>query len=90
MFDTVTARFAPDTFTVTVHPGANGAAAVSAHSAAEGETIAVNGVPFEGYAISEILWSADGGATKNNITDTASFVMPAMDVAVYVTFRPVG
>lgn len=78
------------TYTVTVHPGANGAAGVSQNVAAPGTTITVNPVPFSGYEVASITWSSDGGATRNDITDMASFVMPAANVDVYVEFRPAG
>ena len=77
-------------YTITVHPGANGAAGVSQNTAAPGTTITVNAVPFSGYEVKSILWSADGGATKTDITDTASFVMPASNADVYVEFQPAG
>ncbi len=81
---------APASYTITVHPGANGAAGVSQNTAAPGTTITVNAVPFSGYEVKSILWSADGGATKTDITDTASFVMPASNADVYVEFQLAG
>lgn len=76
------------TYSITMHPGANGAAGVSPNPAEAGTVITVNCVPFQGYVVSEILWSADGGVTKTDITDTASFVMPAANADVWVNFAP--
>ncbi|MCR5576358.1 MAG: hypothetical protein K6F56_05060 [Oscillospiraceae bacterium] len=78
------------TYTVTVHPGANGAAGVSKEEAAEGEIITVTAQPFSGYELASITCSADGGATRTDITAEACFYMPAANVNVYVEFRPAG
>jgi len=44
----------------------------------------------QGYVLDKIVWSLIDGSASYDITETKNFVMPAMDVVVYVTFRPVG
>ena len=44
----------------------------------------------QGYALDKIVWSLIDGSASYDITEAKNFVMPAMDVVVYVTFRPVG
>ena len=43
-----------------------------------------------GYTLDKIVWSLIDGSASYDITEAKNFVMPAMDVVVYVTFRPVG
>ena len=44
----------------------------------------------QGYVLDKIVWSLIDGSASYDITEAKNFVMPAMDVVVYVTFRPVG
>ena len=44
----------------------------------------------QGYTLDKIVWSLIDGSASYDITEAKNFVMPAMDVVVYVTFRPVG
>jgi len=44
----------------------------------------------QGYVLDKIVWSLIDGSASYDITEVKNFVMPAMDVVVYVTFRPVG
>ena len=46
--------------------------------------------PDPGYTLDKIVWSLIDGSASYDITEAQTFVMPAMDVVVYVTFRPVG
>ena len=48
------------------------------------------GVPAPGYKLDQIIWSLSDGSASYDITTTATFVMPAMAVVVYVTFKPAG
>jgi len=43
-----------------------------------------------GYTLDKIVWSLIDGSASYDITEAKNFVMPAMDVVVYVTFRPLG
>ena len=78
------------TYTVTVHPGANGMADVSSKTAVQEQRITVDAKPCTGYELDTITWSKDGGVTKTDITAEACFTMPADNVDVYVSFRPAG
>jgi len=44
----------------------------------------------QGYELDKIVWSLIDGSASYDITEAKNFVMPAMDVVVYVTFKPVG
>jgi len=44
----------------------------------------------QGYTLDKIVWSLIDGSASYDITEAKNFVMPAMDVVVYVSFRPVG
>ncbi len=44
----------------------------------------------QGYTLDKIVWSLIDGSASYDITEAKNFVMPAMDVVVYVTFRPLG
>ena len=77
------------TYTVTVIPGANGAAGVSQNEAAEGTLVEVTPItPFSGYELDKITLSY--GGSEYDITEAKSFQMPAANVTVTVTFKPVG
>ena len=43
-----------------------------------------------GYRVASIVWSLIVGSASYDITEAKNFVMPAMDVVVYVTFQPIG
>ena len=43
-----------------------------------------------GCRVASIVWSLIDGSASYDITEAQNFVMPAMDVVVYVTFQPVG
>ena len=53
-------------------------------------TVYVFGAPDPGYELDQIIWSLSVGSASYEITATATFVMPAVDVVVYVTFKPAG
>ena len=53
-------------------------------------TVRVVPTPAPGYRLASIVWSMIDGSASYDITETQSFVMPAMDAVVYVTFQPVG
>ena len=42
----------------------------------------------QGYVLDKIVWSLIDGSASYDITEAKNFVMPAMDVVVYVTFKP--
>jgi len=44
----------------------------------------------QGYVLDKIVWSLIDGSASYDITEAKNFVMPAMDVVVYVTFKPIG
>ena len=43
-----------------------------------------------GYTLDKIIWSYIDGTASYDITEAKNFVMPAMDVVVYVSFKPLG
>ena len=53
-------------------------------------TVWVRANPAPGYALASIVWSLIDGSASYDITESQNFVMPAMDVVVYMTFRPIG
>ena len=44
----------------------------------------------QGYVLDKIVWSLIDGSASYDITEGKNFVMPAMDVVVYVTFQPLA
>ena len=44
----------------------------------------------QGYMLDKIVWSLIDGSASYDITEAKNFVMPAMDVVVYVAFKPLG
>ena len=44
----------------------------------------------QGYVLDKIVWSLIDGSASYDITEAKNFVMPAMDVVVYVTFQPLA
>ena len=45
---------------------------------------------LDSYRLASIVWSMIDGSASYDITEAQNFVMPAMDVVVYVIFQPVG
>ena len=43
-----------------------------------------------GFVLDKIIWSYIDGTASYDITEAKNFVMPAMDVVVYVTFKPLA
>ena len=43
-----------------------------------------------GFVLDKIVWSLIDGSASYDITEAKNFVMPAMDVVVYVTFQPLA
>ena len=46
--------------------------------------------PDDGYTLDKIIWSTLDGSSSYDITEAKSFAMPAMNVKVTVTFRPIA
>lgn len=46
--------------------------------------------PDDGYMLDKIIWSTLDGTSSYDITEAKSFAMPAMNVKVTVTFRPIA
>ena len=67
--------------------GSNGTASVSPLSAKPGSDIKITAVPNEGYVLDKITWKPEDGSEKN-ITESASFTMPAKKAFVKVRFKP--
>ena len=85
------------TYTVTVAETQNGQVEVNKTEAAEGETVSVTVTPAEGYMVDEAYWTYGEGenVTKTNIEEpsegnAATFIMPAANVTVTVTFKAVA
>ena len=84
---------------VSLAPMANGTAALGIMSG-ESTTTDMNVYPTTsiyvfptadpGYQLDKIIWSLIDGSASYDITEARNFVMPAMDVVVYVTFKPLG
>ena len=55
-----------------------------------GTTVWVNPIPDPGYRVASIVWSFIDGSASFDITETKCFVMPAMEVVIFVTFQPVA
>jgi len=53
-------------------------------------TVYVFANPDPGYRVASIVWSLIDGSASYDITEAKNFVMPAMDVVVYVTFQPLA
>ena len=53
-------------------------------------TVRVVATPAPGYRLASIVWSMIDGSASYDITESQTFVMPAMDAVVYVTFQPIG
>ena len=53
-------------------------------------TVRVVPSPAPGYKLASIVWSLIDGSASYDITQAQTFVMPAMDAVVHVTFAPVG
>ncbi len=53
-------------------------------------TVRVVPTPDSGYRLASIVWSMIDGSASYDITETQSFVMPAMDAVAYVTFQPMA
>ena len=86
-------------YRVSLAPMQGGSAALGL-TTGESSTTALNVYPTttvyvfpnaeQGYVLDKIVWSLIDGSASYDITEAKNFVMPAMDVVVYVTFRPVG
>ena len=86
-------------YRVSLAPMQGGSAALGL-TTGESSTTALNVYPTttvyvfpnaeQGYTLDKIVWSLIDGSASYDITEVKNFVMPAMDVVVYVTFRPVG
>lgn len=55
-----------------------------------GTTVWVNAIPDPGYRVASIVWSFIDGSASFDITETKCFVMPAMEVVIFVTFQPIA
>ena len=86
-------------YKVSLAPMANGAAALAIMSGESTTTemyvypttiIYVFPTADPGYQLDKIIWSLIDGSASYDITEARNFVMPAMDVVVYVTFKPLG
>ena len=53
-------------------------------------TVRVVPTPAPGYRLASIVWSMIDGSASYDITESQTFVMPAMDAVVYVTFQPIA
>ena len=73
---------------MTLSAGENGTASLSSDTATMDSVVSVTAAPDEGYEIDQITYTPAGG-TPTNITKSRYFIMPAADVTVSVTFKPV-
>ena len=78
----------PASYTITVSSSVGGKATVSVSSATEGTTVAVKVTPSQGYALSKLTWTAEGGTAKD-ITSAKKFTMPAKNVTIRAVFKSV-
>lgn len=80
------AKLGVTSYTVTVNEGPNGYAIASASTAEEGAAITITAVPDSGYTVEHITWTT-AGDYEYDITDTGSFIMPAGDAVIDVSFK---
>ncbi len=85
-------------YRVSLAPMQGGSAALVLNTGESGETmnvypqttVRVVPSPAPGYKLASIVWSLIDGSASYDITQSQTFVMPAMDAVVHVTFAPVG
>ena len=85
-------------YRVSLAPMQGGSAALVLNTGESGETmnvypqttVRVVPSPAPGYKLASIVWSLIDGSASYDITQSQTFVMPAMDAVVHVTFVPVG
>ena len=83
---------------VSLAPMQGGSAALVLNTGESGEalnvypqtTVRVVPSPAPGYKLASIVWSLIDGSASYDITQSQTFVAPAMDVVVHVTFASVG
>lgn len=75
-------------FAVTVAATSNGNVTVNKAQAAAGETVTITATPNNGYVVNAITVTTENG-TAVTVTNN-SFIMPASDVTVAVTFKYAG
>lgn len=77
---------AAEEYTITVQTAENGTVTASAAKAAAGTKVTVTATPAEGYELDKItVTGADGSVVK--VASDNSFIMPAGNVTVTVTFK---
>ncbi len=85
-------------YRVSLAPMQGGSASLVLNTGESGEsmnvypqtTVRVVPSPAPGYKLASIVWSLIDGSASYDITQSQTFVMPAMDAVVHVTFVPVG
>ena len=85
-------------YRVSLAPMQGGSAALVLNTGESGEALNVNPQttvrvvpsPAPGYKLASIVWSLIDGSASYDITQSQTFVMPAMDAVVHVTFVPQG
>lgn len=80
---TVSAQFISLTYPITIVPADFGTIACTKEIAAIGDTVRVSASPIDGYAFD--AWMVEGAS----VTDEGYFIMPAQEVKVSATFKPV-
>ncbi|MCR4846203.1 MAG: carbohydrate-binding domain-containing protein [Eubacterium sp.] len=81
----------PDTathFDINIGETTHGTVATSMSSASEGRNIKVTATPDEGYKVTKITYTPEGGE-ETDITEAASFKMSAANVTVSATFEEI-
>lgn len=82
----LTWKAAAEEYTITVQKPENGTASASAVKAAAGAKVTVTATPSAGYELDKItVTGADGSVVK--VANDNSFIMPAGNVTVTVTFK---
>lgn len=82
----LTWKAAKEEYTITVQAAENGTASASAVKAAAGVKVTVTATPSAGYELDKItVTGADGSEVK--VANDNSFIMPAGNVTVTVTFK---
>lgn len=85
-------------YRVSLAPMQGGSAALVLNTGESGEalnvypqtTVRVVPSPAPGYKLASIVWSLIDGSASYDITQSQTFVTPAMDAVVHVTFVPMG
>jgi hypothetical protein len=79
---------APSEFNVFVEASGHGDAGASPSVAAQGSTVSILAIAYDGYAFSEWVVISGGAVISNAFSPDAAFTMPGNDVTIRAVFHP--